>query len=68
MKIFLKFFNSMKVFTKLVVPCLIEDRIDIWLLLVSGVNRKSGIIKNAYQAAHSGPIILICSYSLVFKP
>ena len=58
----------MKVLTRLVVPCFIEDKIDIWLLLVSGVNKKSGIMKNAYQAAHNGPIILICSYSLVFKP
>ena len=56
-----QFFNSLNVLTKLVVPCFMDSRIGICLLLVSGVNKNKGIIKNAYQIAHNGPIILICS-------
>ena len=61
MNTFLKFFSSLKVFIKFVVPFTTDAKIGIELLFVSGVNKNNGIIKIAYQAAQNGPIALMCS-------
>ena len=35
---------------------------------MSGVNKKNGTIKSAYQIAPNGPTNRICSYVSVFNP
>ena len=52
----------------MVSPIFIELITVTSFFLRSGVNKNKGIMKTAYHIAHSGPTILMCSYSLVFKP
>ena len=68
MNIFLYFLASLKVLIKFVRPIFTELITVTSFFLRSGVNKNKGIMKTAYQIAHSGPTILMCSYSLVFKP
>ena len=53
---------------KLDSPILIELMTETSFFLESGVNKNKGMMNTAYHIAHKGPTILICSYSLVFKP